>query len=469
MSPKSTSVSNQQPDLIIVGSGIAGLVAALVAAEHANVLVISKGPLDSSASYLAQGGIAAVVDPNDTPALHYADTMKAGRGICRPSAVGVLVNEAKDRIEDLQNWGVEFEPDLGLEGGHSKPRILHCEGAATGKVIARVLAKRAAEHPRVQVSEGERVLGLWTKNDRCFGVLTERRHIRAPATILATGGMAALWARTTNPLGSVGEGAAMAYRAGAALADLELIQFHPTALVASGALLSEALRGAGALLLDDKGERFVDELAPRDVVARAIFERGQALLDLRPIKRERFPTLIAAIREVGYEPDEEPVPIAPAAHYTMGGIAVNLESRSWLPGLYAVGECSCTGVHGANRLASNSLLECVVFGRRAGLEALREPTPAVRLSTPTMPPQDRITAALREKMWQNAGVVRNAKGLTSLAKLPALLPRLIAASALAREESRGGHFRLDWPQEDSRFIGHFVHRLGREPQLENWE
>jgi L-aspartate oxidase len=262
----------------------------------------------------------------------------------------------------------------------------------------------------------------------------------------------------------------MAYRAGAAIADLEFVQFHPTALSASGMLLSEALRGAGALLLDTSGERFTDELAPRDVVARAIAARGSALLDLRPIDRGRFPALIDRIREAGYDPDTEPVPVAPAAHYTLGGIVTDLDGRSTLPGLYAAGECACTGVHGANRLASNSLLECVVFGRRAALAALADAPLDVMIEPPEPLPAevDRIDLELREQMWEGAGLVRDAAGLETLLTASALVPRLVAECALHRCESRGVHFRADFPFEDPELAAHTVLRHGHEPSFERW-
>ena len=234
--------------------------------------------------------------------------------------------------------------------------MFHSRGAETGREIELALARQVRADSRIRVVENERVLGLWRSRGRCAGIIAARGPISSPATLLATGGAGALWSRTTNPRGALGDGIAMAYRAGAAVADLEFMQFHPTALSANGMLLSEALRGAGALLLDTSGERFTDELAPRDVVARAIAARGSALLDLRPIDRGRFPALIDRIREAGFDPDTEPVPVAPAAHYTLGGIVTDLDGRSALPGLYAAGECACTGVHGANRLASNSLL-----------------------------------------------------------------------------------------------------------------
>ena len=373
MNPRPQQHEVNRGDLVIVGGGVAGLYAALCVAREAKVTLIAKGPLRTSASYLAQGGVAAALGEDDDPAEHAADTLEAGRGLSRASAVSTLTAEAPARVADLVDLGVEFDSELGLEGGHSRPRVVHAGGAETGRRIANVLSERVLSHPRISVVQGERVVDLWTAGDRCFGVRTESRFVAGRATLLATGGAAALWARTTNPRGAVGDGIALAYRAGAAVADLEFVQFHPTALVGSGFLLSEALRGAGALLVDNDGHRFTDELAPRDVVARAIGARGTAMLDLRPVDRGRFPTLMISLEKVGYDPAAELIPVAPAAHYTMGGIVTDLDGRTELPGLYAAGECACTGVHGANRLASNSLLECLVFGRRAALAALAEP------------------------------------------------------------------------------------------------
>ncbi len=452
-------------DLIVVGGGIAGMYGALCAATEADVVLLTKGPLLTSASYLAQGGVAAAIGPDDSPELHREDTLRAGRGLCRLGAVEALTREAPARVADLVDLGVPFEEDLGLEGGHSRRRVVHAGGAATGAVIARVLAERVLAHPRIRVCEGERVLAL-----SGTGVLTEGSLISAPATLVATGGYAALWSRTTNPAGSVGDGIALAYRAGAAIADLEFVQFHPTVVAGNGLLLSEALRGEGATLLDDEGERFTDELAPRDVVARAIDSRGTALLDLRRIDRGRFPTLMVALEEHGFDPALEPIPVAPAAHYTMGGIVTDLDGRTTVPRLYAAGECACTGVHGANRLASNSLLECLVFGRRAALAALADPGPTGhdRGQSPVMAPPDTLSEELREEMWRDAGLIRDAEGLERLRRTPHLLARLIAESALAREESRGGHFRSDFPVEDPNLAAHTVLQPGREPVFETW-
>jgi L-aspartate oxidase len=459
-----------EPDLVVVGSGVAGLSAALVAAAELRVLIVSKGPVLTSSSWLAQGGIAAASAADDSPELHAADTLAAGRGLCRESAVRVLTEEAPARIVDLADLGVRFDDELGLEGGHSRRRVHSVGGAATGQEISRTLARAVLAHPRIEVCEGERALELWVQDGRCVGVVTDARAIRARAVLLATGGYAALWGRTTNPPGSVGQGIELAYRAGAAVADLEFVQFHPTALAGSSLLLSEALRGDGALLLDEHGDRFVEELAPRDVVARAIKARGSVRLDLRPINRSRFPALMQRLAEEGFRPESEPVPVAPAAHYTMGGVVTDSNGATTLPGLYAAGECACTGVHGANRLASNSMLECLVFGRRAALASLEETGPRDSPWDPAVPAVSApVIPDLREALWEQAGLIRTAAGLEPLTRSPHLLTSLVAQSAFAREESRGGHFRADFPQEDDGLVQtHTVLVSGSEPRLEQW-
>ena len=473
MTRLATRRDEHESDMVVVGGGVAGLFAAHCAAAEADVVVLSKGPLLSSTSSLAQGGIAAALDAEDSPEEHAADTLRAGRGLCRPSAVCALTEEAPARIRDLEELGVEFDDGLGLEGGHTRRRVVHAGGAATGDRVARKLAERVLAHPRIGVVEGERMLDLLVTDGRCGGVRTDRGLFDSRAVVLATGGASALWRRTTNPPGSVGDGMVAAYRAGAALADLEFVQFHPTALADSSLLLSEALRGEGALLLDETGNRFTDELAPRDVVAREIAARGTVLLDLRPVDRARFPSLMGTLVERGYDPASTPIPVAPAAHYTVGGIVTDLDGRTEVPGLYAAGECAATGVHGANRLASNSLLECLVFGRRAALAALADPvgsdptglTPSSIAATRSEEP---VTNHLRDAMWNDCGLVRDGAGLERLLDSPHLLARLIASSALQRSESRGSHFRADFPADDDRFLGHVVLRQGSDPVLETW-
>jgi L-aspartate oxidase len=456
-------------DLVVVGAGAAGLFACLTAVrEGARVVLISARPLAETASYWAQGGAAAALAVEDSPERHLEDTLTAGRGLVRRSAAEVLTSEAADRVRDLEALGVRFDADrhgnlaLGLEGGHSVRRIVHAGGSATGRRILRQLSADVAEHDAIDVREGARAAKLVVADGRCRGVLCEDgRLVLARAVVLATGGAAALWSRTTNPPGSFGAGLLLARDAGAALADLEFAQFHPTAVAGlrgrEGFLISEAVRGEGATLHGPDGERFVDELAPRDAVARAIFRRLQETgepsvgLDMRAVDPAHFPNIVAALRDAGLDPSRELVPVAPASHYVMGGIATDLYGRSGVDGLYAVGECACTGLHGANRLASNSLSECFVFGRRAALAGLDGPLPAgpapeaTLPATPVAPAPERAT---REAVWRLAGLERDAARLTELLADPHPLARLVARSALAREESRGAHLRADFPQSD---------------------
>jgi L-aspartate oxidase len=461
----------RRPDLVVVGAGAAGLTAALTAAaQGARVVMLTKGHAPDSSSWHAQGGIAGAIGDDDTAALHAVDTERAGRDLCRPSAVRVLVQEGPRRVRELITMGVPFDPELSLEAGHSRRRVSSVEGAATGWAVTSLLGRRAAATPEIATREATNVLGLWMDGRRCLGVLTPEGAIAARATILAMGGMAALWARTTNPEGQVGDAVAIAGPAGAAIADLEFMQFHPTVLAGSRLLLTEALRGEGATLLDAQGERFVNELAPRDEVARAIVARGQAWLDMREIDRGRFPGLMREIEKAGYDPAREPVPVSPAAHYTIGGIVTDLYGRSDLAGLYVAGESAATGVHGANRLASNSLLECLVFGRRAALAALDAPALPARLpEAPATLPRPRLVAPeLREQVWREAGVVRDPARLALLAASPDPVASLVARFALARRESRGVHYRVDCPAPRPELEGHFVLRPDRELELEHW-
>jgi L-aspartate oxidase len=460
-------VTAERSDLVVVGAGAAGLFACLCAAdEGARVTLVSARPLAETASYWAQGGLAAALTVDDSPQQHLEDTLTAGRSLVRRSAAEVLTNEAPARFRDLEQLGVRFDADrhgnvaLGLEGGHSRRRVAHAGGSATGRRILRQLSANVAENPRIEILEGARAASLATADGAAVGVrLEDGRTLRARGTILATGGAAALWSRTTNPPGSFGSGLLLARAAGAALADLEFVQFHPTAVVGiegrEGFLITEAIRGEGATLHDADGERFVDELAPRDAVARAIFRTLQdqhtasVSLDMRHIDPARFPNVVAALRDAGLDPATQLVPVAPASHYVMGGIVTDLDGQSGVPGLYAVGECACTGLHGANRLASNSLSECFVFGRRAALHALqRAETSAQPGPAPTEPVAPAPTRETRKAMWRHAGLERDAAGLQPLLDDPHPLARLVATAALFREETRGAHSRADFPDLD---------------------
>ncbi len=398
----------------------------------------------------------------------------------------VLADEAPGAVRDLLARGVVFDLDhegrlaLGLEGGHASRRIVHSGGSQTGHELTSKLAAMVATEARIEVRESTSATALWSDGERCHGVLSDAGPIAATATVLATGGAAALWSRTTNPRGAIGAGPVLAAAAGADLADLEFCQFHPTALALPGSrfdgvLITEAIRGEGAKLLDASGERFTDELAPRDAVTAAILDRMAAdgtqevTLDLREIDPARFPNVFASLADAGLAPRTAPVPVAPAAHYMMGGIVVDLDGRSSLPGLYAVGECSCTGLHGANRLASNSLSECFVFGGRAATAAIdevpgagRPPLPDWRFDPPTEP--------TREAVWRCAGPLRNPDDLAALISNPYPLATAIATAALNRRESRGGHLRTDAAEIDPELDGlHFVLSAGGEVRREEWQ
>jgi L-aspartate oxidase len=460
-------------DVAVVGAGAAGLYAALTAArEGANVVLVSRSPLAESASYWAQGGIAAALAEDDSPELHLADTVKAGRNASRESAARVLCEDSPARVRELEALGVRFDADrhgalaLGLEGGHSRRRVVHAGGSATGRRITRELSALAANDRRIEVLEQTTASAIWCNQGRCVGLVAERAAgggpitVLARGTVLATGGAAALWERTTNPPGTIGAGMSLAATAGAQLADLEFVQFHPTALVSAdghdGFLITEAIRGEGALLLNEKGERFVNELAPRDEVALAVAAQraagadAAAYLDMRALDMTHFPNVATTLGDAGLDPARDLVPVAPAAHYTMGGVATGLDGDASLPGLYAVGECACNGLHGANRLASNSLAECFVFGRRAALTALDEPpTPDDPGEPPPPGPAPVPPPETRRALWRCAGLQREPEKLERLAGDPFPLARMIARAALARNESRGAHQRRDHPETDA--------------------
>jgi L-aspartate oxidase len=478
-----THTAPVRTDVLVLGAGLAGLYAALHAAERgAHVRLVTKGSLQASNSYMAQGGVAAAVGRDDSFERHAADTVVVGRGLCDPSAVHVLAEEGVRRMRDLERMGVAFDraPDgayrLGREGGHTRRRILHAGGAATGAAIAGALIARVAASPRIDVMQHTAAIAL-AGGDGCVGAWVlghdELVLVRAGMTLLATGGACALYARTTNPPGATGDGIALAHRAGAAVRDMELVQFHPTALAGDGRafLISEAVRGEGAWLVDAAGRRFMPaahpdaELAPRDVVTRSIEalleSGGTAYLSLRHLDRERvlerFGNLAAGCAEAGLDLCSDPIPVAPAAHYLMGGIATDLDAATTMPGLYASGECAATGVHGANRLASNSLLECFVFAQRAVEHGLHATGPGGEAGPPPDRPLARAALPeLRRRMWTGAGPVRDEDGLSSLTAWIAEQPRsnpmlvagLIAGGALRRTESRGAHLRRDFPDTD---------------------
>jgi L-aspartate oxidase len=496
-------------DFLIVGSGVAGLRAAIALADVGDVLVLTKADPGESNTGYAQGGVAPAGGADDSPALHARDTMEAGDGLCRRDAVEVLVHDGPRYVRELLDWGANFDrddsgaPALGREAAHSVRRVLHARDA-TGREIGRTLWMRASKSPRVRVLDVAMVLSLRADDGGCTGATFidrsgEVHDVFATRTLLATGGAGQVFRETTNPAVATGDGMAMAFEVGARVADLEFVQFHPTVLSVAGAprfLLSEALRGEGGRLVNAAGEFFVErydpagDLAPRDVVARAIVREqiatgspvylSMAQADADYVRR-RFPTIAQACRGVGLDLATDLIPVSPAAHYVMGGVETDLDGRTSVDNLFAAGEVACTGVHGANRLASNSLLEGLVFGARAAA-AMQEPTRPVSLSAEGAVPlvlddaKPAIASAdeVRELMWHDVGLLRSRGGLDRAARQLASWTRgavmarqerphdrgvrrlaslttvgwLVAMAALRREESRGGHFREDFPRRD---------------------
>ena len=531
-----------QVDFLVMGAGVAGLRAAIELARHGEVLVVTKESLGESNTHYAQGGIAVAMEGDEDVALHLEDTVNAGDGIVYRPAAQALVAEGPVRVAELIEWGASFDEEAGellrtREGAHSLPRILHSNGDATGAEISRSLVAFARVHKRIRFAEWTMVTGLVTAGGRIAGadlasadsLAHDRKphRIKARAILIAAGGAGQVYSDTTNPTVATGDGIALAARAGAELADMEFYQFHPTALSLPGVprfLLSEALRGEGAYLRNDRGERFMEryhrllELAPRDVVARAIAREGMGeepglthpvYLDLRHIQgidlRHRFPGISAFLAQHSLDLARDLIPVRPAAHYLMGGIKTDLSGRTNLAALYAAGEAACTGVHGANRLASNSLLEGLVFGARAAEAMLADDLPfadadplaetSIPLSSGEEQFVEELIANLQASMWSYAGLLRQDSGLREglaahsactasladlaeqgktsrrLAEAQAMnrVAQAILASALARTESRGANFRNDYPhRDDERFLKHSVLKADGRVEFEEW-
>lgn len=507
-------------DTVVIGSGLAGLSAAYHSSKYGQVAIVTKSQLDTSNSYYAQGGIAAAITEDDSPELHLHDTSVAGRGLCDIDAVRILVNEGRERVLDLIEMGMPFDKKdgkyvLGLEGGHNKRRILHAGGDATGKELTCFMLEKVKEQPAVHAFEYMAAVKLLQKNNRILGVQAydfahgENIIFKAKAVILATGGLSRVFARSTNPHTATGDGIALAYEAGAKIADIEFIQFHPSALYLPGKeayLISEAVRGEGAWLLDEKGNRFMKdihplaELAPRDVVAYSIFRQIQKsdsdciYLSLRHLDKEkiekRFHHIALHLKEFGFDLTSDLIPIAPAAHYMVGGIRTNLDAETNISGLFVCGEAASTGVMGANRLASNSLLECLVFGKRASEKAagMQKPQEELNDVTPIIVNTGNENKFLEfqneiaKLMSKNLGIVRNKTDLQfalnrltefaetydnfnneyNLLKIrnTATICKLIANAAIIREESRGGHIREDFQKENPDFRVHIIQQKG---------
>jgi L-aspartate oxidase len=477
-------------DFLVIGAGVAGMRAAIELAEAGTVLVIAKDSLRESSSEYAQGGIAAALNDDDRVELHEQDTIYAGDGLCNVEAVHVLVEEAPAAIQQLIGWGAEFDREgtklvFAREGAHSRNRVLHAHGDSTGQEIARALYQKAASLPNVRFETYSAVTDLHGNGAIALRESSgEWSEIHTSAVLLATGGLGCVYSETTNPAVATGDGVAMAWRAGARIANMEFVQFHPTALHIEGAprfLLSEALRGEGAVLRNREGEAFMEryhemrDLAPRDVVSRAIVAEMRRTgsphvwLDLTArgseFIRERFPRIFDTCLRYGLDLGREAAPVHPAAHYAMGGVETDLDGRTSLPGLFAAGEVACTGVHGANRLASNSLLEGLVYGARAG-RAMREHRSGCDFRKAPLTIPETTTPELRDLAWKYCGILRDASGLeTAIGFLESIrlvnagkpglasielrniydVVGLIARSALARRESRGAHYRADYP------------------------
>lgn len=532
---RATRLPQQVTDVLVIGGGVAGLRAVIAAAEAgAEVLLLTKDTIDESNTWYAQGGIAAVLQAPDSIEAHVADTETVGAGLCDGQTVRVVVEEGPKRVIELLEWGANFDKQkgnpydlaLGLEGGHRFARILHASGDATGRELATTLINRARSFESVRVCEHTFCIDLLTHENRCVGVLAliggHVNVIWARRVILATGGAGQLYRESSNPRIATADGHAMAYRAGATLQDMEMVQFHPTTLYVAGAartLITEAVRGEGAYLIDRDGRRFMPEyhrdaeLAPRDVVSRAIVQQirkthhTHVYLDVRHLPQEkfraRFPQLIALCREFDIDPSKSPIPIHPATHYFIGGVDADLLGRTSLAGLYAVGEASCSGLHGANRLASNSLLEGLVFGARAGADAARAAADNNVRFPQTLDHREPLSQrteldiadvrnSLRSIMWRNVGIERDGARLAETREIVAFWSRyvmdkvfdprnlkpedavagwelqnmltvcfLVSSAAYTRTESRGAHFRTDYPERDD---DHWrLHLLWRRP------
>jgi L-aspartate oxidase len=514
----STSTNQLFTDCLVIGAGAAGLRAAIEAAERLRVIVVCKDKIEDSNTWNAQGGIASVLDAADTFESHIADTLKTGCGICEPEVVDLVVRRGPELVKQLLNWGAEFDRkgshlDITREGGHSRARIAHAHGDETGRIIAQSLIAEARKNPNIRIIENFYAIDLLTNGDnKCVGLIGcggrgGPQIIWAPNTILATGGAGRLYRETTNPEVATGDGVAMAYRAGAVLRDLEFVQFHPTTLYIAGAsraLITETLRGEGAILLDNKGRRFMKdyhesaELAPRDVVSRAILSQMRktqathVYLDVRHLDKEffakRFPLINELLNSFDIDIARDLIPVRPSAHYMVGGVKTDTSARTSIDNLYACGEVASTGLHGANRLGSNSLLEGLVFGKIAGqcvLESTKtDPQgagaaqmkhPLIKYEIPhsnrTRLDAEDVRNSLRALMWRNVGITRMATPLAEAQEIIKFWQRyvmdkafeappgwecqnmltvslLIAQAARQRRESRGTHFRRDFPHTD---------------------